>query len=286
MGDSIDFNEVRKQADSDSGNSHKYDDRDAQPVSSLYGTFCSTQPTSGELPVLNIGVFSTGCQYEKFPDESIEHKLASNENQSVAHIYQKAGEWTARFATGSGFVVGRKENRALIVSDGHVADDSDSLQVKMVDGKLYEAEVIARDKAKDLLLLAVDGVDPLLIKPVEIAPEPVKPNDKLIALGFPMHSETLYLSRGTMTGEIKRDQYRDSDGDPLPLLEGEVSDRPIYQSDMHVEGGDSGAPVFNERRQVVGVVDAGDSNKYNSSFSTPITKQDVEELIGKSEHLK
>ncbi|MFA7335841.1 MAG: serine protease [Candidatus Obscuribacterales bacterium] len=256
-----------------------------RPTTSLYGTRCKIQPGADELPVLKVGEPTTGCQLKSFAPDSPSAISLRDAEMTSAHIYQKAGEWVSRFPTGSGFVVASRGTKCLVVTDNHVvAGSEDELEVKIGNDRLRAAKVAVADPSNDLAIMSIEtGADTAAIcKPVKIAPPGFSsPEDEVAVVGYPAHSESLYISQGANLGIIRRKDYRDGDGDELPVLPGENPDRPILLMRMHVEGGNSGSAVYNGKSEVGAVLDGGDSNKLNSAFATPITQEQIDSLLSK-----
>ena len=254
----------------------------ARPVTSLWGTNCATQPTAGELPVLKPGEFNTGCRYQAFPPTDPAATSHRNALETAVHIYQKPGEWTPRFPIGSGFVVDKSGNQCFALTDNHVVTGlEDDLSVKVGQGELRPARVAAKDLSRDLALVSIEVSDPDICKPVKLhdGDEFASAGELLTNIGYPAHSQTLYVSSGWNLDIIKRKEYRDGDGDSLDLLPGEDPERPIILMEMHAEGGNSGSAVYNQKSEVGAVLDAGDSKTYKSAFATPISRTLVEEML-------
>lgn len=257
--------------------------RDAsRPVTSLWGTTCATQPASGELPVMRAGEFNTGCSYQAYNPMDPAAKSYRDALETSVHIYQKPGEWTPRFPIGSGFVVEKSGNRCFALTDNHVvAGVEDALTVKVGQGEMRSARVAAKDPSRDLALISIEITDQDLCKPVKLhdGDEFTSAGELLTNIGYPAHSQTLYVSSGKNLDIIKRNDYRDGDGDSLELLPGEDPERPIVLMEMRAEGGNSGSAVYNKQSEVGAVLDAGDSKTYKSSFATPISRTLVDEML-------
>jgi hypothetical protein len=160
------------------------------------------------------------------------------------------------------------------------APDSPSA-ISLRDAEMTSAHIY--QKAGEWVSRFPTGADTAAIcKPVKIAPPGFSsPEDEVAVVGYPAHSESLYISQGANLGIIRRKEYRDGDGDELPVLPGENPDRPILLMRMHVEGGNSGSAVYNGKSEVGAVLDGGDSNKLNSAFATPITQEQIDSLLSK-----
>lgn len=139
---------------------------------------------------------------------------------------------------GSGFVW---DAQGHIITNNHVVEDADALQVTFSDGLTLPAEVVGRDPDSDL---AVIKVDPTLVilAPVEQGNiDEVRVGQRAVAIGNP------FGLVGSMTTGIVSAigrSVRAATGYSIPLA---------IQTDAAINPGNSGGPLLNERGQVIGV---------------------------------
>jgi 2-alkenal reductase len=139
---------------------------------------------------------------------------------------------------GSGFVW---DTQGHIITNNHVVEGADALQVTFTDGIVLPAEVIGRDPDSDL---AVIKIDPTLVTlvPVEQGDiNEVEVGQRAIAIGNP------FGLVGTLTAGIVSAIGRSVEsatGYNIPLS---------IQTDAAINPGNSGGPLLNERGQVIGV---------------------------------
>jgi serine protease Do len=135
---------------------------------------------------------------------------------------------------GSGFIIGAD---GYIVTNGHVVDGADEVNVKLTDRREYKAKVIGLDKRTDVALLKIDAKD--LPKATIGDPEKLKVGEWVVAIGKPFGLEN------TMTAGIVSAKGRDLPGEPNLV--------PYIQTDAAVNPGNSGGPLFNLKGEVVGI---------------------------------
>ena len=139
---------------------------------------------------------------------------------------------------GSGFVW---DTTGHIITNNHVVEGADALQVTFTDGIVLPAEVVGRDPDSDL---AVIKVDPTLVNltPVEQGDiDEVQVGQRAIAIGNP------FGLVGSMTAGIVSAVGRS-------VLTGTGYNIPLsIQTDAAINPGNSGGPLLNERGQVIGV---------------------------------
>ena len=184
---------------------------------------------------------------------------------------------------GSGFVW---DKQGHIVTNNHVVDSADKIEVTFSDGTTVPATVVGNDPYSDLAVIKVD-LPAEQLSPVQMADSgQVKVGQLAIAIGNP------YGLEGTMTAGIVS-----AIGRTLPASEGLVTSGPTYsipdiiQTDAPINPGNSGGVLVNATGQVIGVTAAIESSTGQNSgigFVIPssIVLRVVPSLIqnGKYEH--
>jgi len=134
---------------------------------------------------------------------------------------------------GSGFVI---SDDGFIVTNNHVIDENDSVEVVFDDGREFEAEVVGVDDRTDLALLKIDAGETLTY--VQFAQDNPRIGDWVVAVGNP------FGLGGTVTAGIISANGRQIGAGPYD---------DFLQIDAAVNRGNSGGPAFNYRGEVVGV---------------------------------
>ena len=135
-------------------------------------------------------------------------------------------------AMGSGFFISAD---GYAVTNNHVVDHAQSVQVTTDDGKSYTAKVIGTDPKTDLALIKVDGTD---FPYVRFADHAAREGDWVIAIGNP------YGLGGTVTAGIVSAHGRDIGSGPYD---------DFIQIDAPINKGNSGGPAFDVNGNVIGV---------------------------------
>jgi serine protease Do len=139
-------------------------------------------------------------------------------------------------AQGSGFFI---SSDGYAVTNGHVVNDSQSVEIQTDDEKTYKAKVVGTDSKTDVALLKIDGRNDFpYVAFAEGAPQI---GDWVIAVGNP------YGLGGTVTAGIISARGRDIGSSPYD---------DFIQIDAPVNKGNSGGPAFDENGRVVGVTTA------------------------------
>lgn len=134
---------------------------------------------------------------------------------------------------GSGFII---SSDGVILTNAHVVADADEVTVKLTDKREFRAKVIGADKQSDVAVLKIDarGLPVVTIGDAQQA----RVGEWVVAIGSPFGFEN------TVTAGIISAKSRS-----LPN-EGYV---PFLQTDVAVNPGNSGGPLFNMKGEVIGI---------------------------------
>jgi len=136
---------------------------------------------------------------------------------------------------GSGFVIDGKEG--VIVTNNHVIDGAEEIQINLHDGTKLKAELIGKDTKTDIALLKVNTTKEL--KAVRFGSSgAIKVGDWVMAIGNP------FGLGGSVTVGIISAKARNINSGPYD---------DYLQTDASINKGNSGGPLFNMDGEVVGV---------------------------------
>ena len=136
-------------------------------------------------------------------------------------------------ALGSGVIV---TNEGHIITNNHVVDQVDEIEVQLSDGRTKKARLVGADSEVDLAVLKID--DPG-VKPLKLADsDTVQAGDFVLAIGNPFGFEE------TVTDGIISSKGRPNRSDFFGEL---------LQTNAAINPGNSGGPLINLRGEVVGI---------------------------------
>ena len=176
------------------------------------------------------------------------------------------GQTTEMAASGTGFIVSED---GYIVSNYHVVKGAQELEVLTASGMAYEAQLVGYDEANDISLLKVDttGLPFVTIG----SSDALLVGDQVAAIGNPLGELTSTLTVGYVSA---MNRMVNTDGSYINML----------QTDVAINSGNSGGPLFNMKGEVVGITTAKYSGTSNSgatiegiSFAIPI--DDVKDML-------
>ena len=135
-------------------------------------------------------------------------------------------------ALGSGFVISED---GFIVTNNHVIEGADEINIEFFDGKLLEAKLVGTDPKTDIALLKVDATD---LPYVAFGnSDEMRVGDWVMAMGNPL-GQGFSVSAGIVSARGRE-------------LSGTYDD--FLQTDAAINKGNSGGPLFNLEGEVVGV---------------------------------
>jgi serine protease Do len=158
-----------------------------------------------------------------------------------------------RIGAGSGFIISPD---GYVMTNNHVIEDFERVEVTMSDGKSYEAQVVGADPSIDLALLKID-TDGREMPTLPLGDsKTLRVGEWVLAIGNP-HDFDQTVTVGIVSGKERRV--------PLAGLDGGVVS--FIQTDAAINLGNSGGPLLDARGNVIGI-------------NTAIRRQNFAEGIG------
>ena len=138
-------------------------------------------------------------------------------------------------SAGSGVIVDAENG--YILTNHHVVDQADQIQISTIDGEVFDAEIVGSDAATDIAVIKVDAKR-LTDMPIGDS-ERVRVGDFVLAIGNPFglgHTVTSGIVSALGRSGISRDGYED-----------------FIQTDASINPGNSGGALVNLRGELVGI---------------------------------
>jgi serine protease Do len=134
---------------------------------------------------------------------------------------------------GSGFIISPD---GYILTNAHVVDAADEVQVRLTDKRELKAKVIGADKRTDVALLKIEASGLPVVRLGD--PARLKVGEWVVAIGAPFGFDNS-VTAGIVSAK----------GRSLP----QENFVPFIQTDVAINPGNSGGPLFNMRGEVVGM---------------------------------
>lgn len=184
-------------------------------------------------------------------DESINVRVYRQASPAVANILTKATEYDFFMdpvpveGAGSGFVI---DPRGYILTNFHVVQEAQSIEVVLGDQSRYPAKVIGSDQRNDVALVKIDPKDKKLIALPLGDSSTIQVGQKVLAIGNPFGFQST-LTTGVVSAL----------GRTVQTSQTTFIDEAI-QTDAAINRGNSGGPLINSHGEVIGI---------NSAIYTP-----------------
>ena len=176
-------------------------------------------------------------------------------------------------ASGSGVII---SDDGYIVTNNHVVDNADEINVTLSNKKTYKAKVIGTDPSYDLAVIKVEAAGlPFLVYGNS---DDVKVGQWVLAIGYPLNLETT-VTAGIISAKARSlGLNKDRSGDPASGVES------FIQTDAAVNMGNSGGALINTDGRLIGVNSAiasptGYYSGYSYAIPVNIVKKVVDDLI-------
>lgn len=155
---------------------------------------------------------------------------------------------------GSGFIISED---GRIITNAHVVDGADRVQVTLKDGRTLEGEVMGSDPVTDVAVIKVSESN---LPTVQLSDsDQIQPGEWAIAIGNPLGLDN------TVTAGIISGVGRSSSQVGVPDKRVE-----FIQTDTAINPGNSGGPLLNAQGEVIGVNTAIIRGAQGLGFAIPI----------------
>lgn len=163
-------------------------------------------------------------------------------------------------ASGSGVIISPD---GYIVTNNHVVEDADKIEVKLTDNRTYEAKVIGRDPNFDLALIKVNATNLPIVKLGDS--DDVQVGEWVLAVGYPLGLQStvtagIVSAKGRRIGILDEQpsQQRGFGGQPEQMVSTAIES--FIQTDAVINRGNSGGALVNAHGELIGI---------NSAIASP-----------------
>src|SRR6266403_2099384 len=184
-------------------------------------------------------------------DESINVRIYRQASAAVANILTKATEYDFFMdpvpveGAGSGFVI---DPRGYILTNFHVVQEAQSIEVVLGDQSKYAARFIGADQRNDVALIKIDPKGKKLVALPRGDSSALQVGQKVLAIGNPFGFQS------TLTTGIVSALGRTVQTSQTTFIDEAI------QTDASINRGNSGGPLINSHGEVIGI---------NSAIYTP-----------------
>ncbi|GAB7232267.1 S1C family serine protease [Facklamia hominis] len=180
-------------------------------------------------------------------------------------------------AEGSGVIYKIEDGKAYIVTNHHVVDGADGLNVQLKNGQTVEGTLVGSDNLSDLAVLTIDAS--VATKALEFADSnKIQVGQTAIAIGSPMGKEfASSVTKGIISG-VNRSVPVDTNGDHQADW-----DMNLLQTDAAINSGNSGGALINSAGQLIGINSSKLAKVGVEGMGFAIPSSDVVDIISQLE---
>ena len=203
-----------------------------------------------------------------------------NNNDLYWYFYGGRNSTVPISGNGSGFIY---DLQGHVVTNFHVIENMDKIEIDLFNGKTYTANVIGSDQYSDLAVLKIDAPASELTALPLADSDLVQVGQKAIAIGSPLASSNTRMgleksptvTQGIVSAKDRTMPIDGGYGNSVFDIEG------LIQTDAAINPGNSGGPLLNSSGEVIGVNTAIISSAQGIGFAVPssIVQKNVATLI-------
>jgi len=171
---------------------------------------------------------------------------------------------------GSGVIVERRGNTVYVLTNNHVVDGAEEIEVNLSDGRSFTAELVGGDPLRDLALVSIETREEVPIAKLGNS-DNTWVGDWVLAIGNPLGYES------TVTAGIISAKGRVTDGQNFT---------DYLQTDASINRGNSGGALVNLNGEVIGIntfIASNSGGNIGIGFAIPINnaRRAIEDFISK-----
>ncbi|GAA0311702.1 serine protease Do [Gracilibacillus halotolerans] len=149
--------------------------------------------------------------------------------------------------TGSGVIYKKEDSFAYVVTNNHVVEGAQAVEVILSNGEHVEADILGTDALTDLAVLRIPG-DKVETVATLGSSDDLNVGDTAVAIGNPLGTEFAgSVTKGIISG-LDRAVDVDTNGDRMPDWTTNV-----IQTDAAINPGNSGGALINAKGELIGI---------------------------------
>lgn len=172
--------------------------------------------------------------------------------------------------TGTGVIYQSDKNSAYIVTNNHVIEGANEIEVRLHNDKSVKAKLVGTDVMTDLAVLKIEGN--YNIKPLKFADSSkVKAGETVFALGNPLGLEFANsVTQGIISSEERTMNVQTSEG---------VTEATVIQTDAAINPGNSGGALIDLNGNLIGINSMKISRSDVEGIGFAIPSNEVDNII-------
>ncbi|MEY4052179.1 MAG: serine protease [Chitinophagia bacterium] len=186
----------------------------------------------------------------------------------INEVKSKVPENAKLISGGSGFLI---DTKGFIVTNTHVLKGNGAIVINS-EGQELHANIIYSDLNSDLALLKIDDEDFTAPKniPFIIRKKITDLGEEIFTLGYPRSDNDIVYGKGYLSAQT-----------------GYNGDSNSYQIQISANPGSSGAPLFNDKGEIIGIINTRQKQAEGVAFAVKSNKIfDLIEIVNEKENKK
>ena len=149
-------------------------------------------------------------------------------------------------ASGTGFVYKTEKDDAYILTNNHVIESGNEVNVTFTDGKIIKTEIVGTNALSDIAVLKVAKKEIIAVAEIGSS-ESIRVGDTSFAVGAPLDSVYSWtVTRGIISGKDRMVEVSLSSSAGNYVMK-------VLQTDAAINSGNSGGPLCNANGEVIGI---------------------------------
>ncbi len=183
--------------------------------------------------------------------------------------FQQSTEEVER-GTGSGVIYDIQDGEAFIVTNHHVIDGANKVNVSLYDGETVEATLVGTDPLTDIAVIKISDIDEVTTLPFGDS-DAVRSGESVLAIGNPLGLDlSRTVTQGIVSAVDRSINVQTAAGD---------WDLDVIQTDAAINPGNSGGALINGQGELIGInsLKIADSRTEGLGFAIP--SNDVKTIV-------
>lgn len=212
---------------------------------------------AGAGSVILVNKFYPGTSQESVTNVTRVEKEVSITDQGIADAVDKVYDSVVivktyrrnqLYATGTGFVYKKLNGMYYLLTNYHVIQDGDKVEVVFTDNSVKQVTVKGGDKYSDVAVLSYQDDDTRAIAKIGSSVD-MRVGDTVFAIGSPLDSSVYSWSvtRGVLSGKDRKVEVSTTNASAADWI------MQVLQTDAAINSGNSGGPLCNSNGEVIGI---------------------------------
>jgi serine protease Do len=188
--------------------------------------------------------------------------ITNMQSQMSGDIFRNSESGSVESGTGSGVIFKKEGESGYVITNNHVIEGAESIQVTLFSGEKVTAELVGTDALTDIAVLKINAEDVTAVAELGDSSS-LRTGENVIAIGNPLGEEfSRTVTQGIVSGVDRTIDVTTSEGDwALDVL----------QTDAAINPGNSGGPLINMSGEVIGInsLKISDSGVEGLGFAIP-----------------